>query len=64
MHRIDHEVTIDAADAKPMLAHRVQVLTTGQEDDVMTGLGQPATEVTTDSACAVDEETHSNLRKT
>ncbi len=59
-HR-ETEVAIRGTKEQPGPAHRLQVGATGDEDDLVTGLVEPAANGATDGASTVDDEAHARL---
>jgi hypothetical protein len=55
------EVASDAMNSEAALLYRFQVLPAGDEDDGLPRLGQPPTEVATDTPTAKDGDTHRTL---
>jgi len=51
---LDHEIAFGACDAQPAFTHSAEGLASGDESDVLAGLGEPASEVGTDGAGAED----------
>jgi hypothetical protein len=57
---LDREVALDALDPQAVLAERLEVGAAVDEVDVAAGLGEPAPEIASDPAGAVDGDPHAH----